>query len=185
MDMKKVSINLSYMLRHSTDPLYINLEGGWADVQTIINSIKEKYPEVNIDILEQIVADDTKGRYSFNETHDKIRANQGHSIPGVVIQMEEPDPPEFLYHGTATRFLDFILNEGIKPMSRQYVHISPDIETATQVGKRHGKPVILVIKAQELAAAGHKLYLSSNGVWLTDEVPPEFFTVKRFIEVLQ
>ena len=72
MDMKKVSINLSYMLRHSTDPLYINLEGGWADVQTIINSIKEKYPEVNIDILEQIVADDTKGRYSFNETHDKI-----------------------------------------------------------------------------------------------------------------
>ena len=111
MDMKKVSINLSYMLRHSTDPLYINLEGGWADVQTIINSIKEKYPEVNIDILEQIVAEDTKGRYLFNETHDKIRANQGHSIPGVVIQMEEPDPPEFLYHGTATRFLDFILNE--------------------------------------------------------------------------
>ena len=92
--------------------------------------------------------------------------------------MDEPEPPEFLYHGTATRFLETIFKEGLKPMKRQYVHISNDLETAVEVGKRHGKPVVLIIKAKELAAAGHKLYRSSNGVWLTDAVPTEFFTVR-------
>lgn len=178
MDKTKISKKLSFMLRHCTAPLYIDLNGGWANIPEIITALKKDYPDMNMEILEEIVAEDNKGRYSFDDEHKRIRANQGHSIPRVVIIMDEPEPPEFLYHGTATRFLETIFKEGLKPMKRQYVHISNDLETAVEVGKRHGKPVVLIIKAKELAAAGHKLYRSSNGVWLTDAVPTEFFTVR-------
>lgn len=179
MDLTKISKKLSYMLRHSTDPLYISLDNGWADINEITKVLKAKYPDVNIDVLEQIVTMDEKGRYSFNKNHTKIRANQGHSIPSVKIEMEQPDPPEFLYHGTATRFLSMIMKEGLKPMSRQYVHISSDFETAIQTGKRHGKPVVLIIRAKDFVNDGHSLYRSSNGVWLTEYVPCEYFTVQN------
>ncbi len=179
MELTKISKKLSYLLRHCTQPLYIDLNGGWADVGEIIRVLQEKYHDTNMAVLEQIVAQDVKGRYSFNSDHSKIRANQGHSIPGVKIDMEQPQPPELLYHGTATRFLSAILQEGLKPMTRQYVHISPDVETAIEVGKRHGKPVVLVIRAQELAADGFPLYRSSNGVWLTEYVPARYIRVRE------
>lgn len=92
--------------------------------------------------------------------------------------MEQPEPPEFLYHGTAVRFLADIMRDGLKPMSRQYVHISSDLETAVQTGRRHGKPVVLVIRAKNFVGDGHSLYRSSNGVWLAKDVPAEYFTVK-------
>ena len=107
----------------------------------------------------------------------KIRANQGHSIPGVVIEMEAPEPPEFLYHGTATRFLDTIMKDGLKPMTRQFVHISPDYATAVKVGSRHGKPVVLKVRAKDFVADGNELYRSSNGVWQAKAVLPEYLTV--------
>lgn len=174
----KISKKLSYLLRHCTEPLYVDLNNGWADTKTIISVLEEKYPDINMDILKQIVANDEKGRYSFNDDYTKIRANQGHSIPGIHIDMENPVPPEYLYHGTATRFLPMILEEGLKPMSRQYVHFSPDLETAVQVGKRHGKPVVLVIRAADFVKDGYSLYRSSNGVWLAEEVPCKYFTIK-------
>ena len=146
MNLKRISVKLAWMLRHCQTPRYIDLNGGWADVDVIIKALKERYPDFDRKTLELIVAQDEKGRYSFDETGTKIRANQGHSIPGVVIEMESPEPPEFLYHGTAERFLDAILKEGLKPMTRQFVHISPDYETAVKVGRRHGKPVILKIQ---------------------------------------
>lgn len=182
MELTKISKKLSFLLRHCTEPRYIDLDGGWADVEQILEVLASRYPGTDRKILEQIVADDEKGRYSFNEDHSKIRANQGHSVAGVVIRMEQPEPPEFLYHGTAERFLSAICQEGLKPMSRQYVHISPDIATATEVGKRHGKPVILVIRAKDFVADGHKLYRSSNGVWLAEEVPAAYFTVQTLAD---
>lgn len=178
MNLTNISKKLSYLLRHCTEPLYIDLDGGWADVDQIIEALKSRYQETNKSILERIVADDVKGRYSFNTDHTKIRANQGHSIPGVIIEMEQPEPPEFLYHGTATRFLPAILEEGLMPMSRQYVHISSDLTTAIEVGKRHGKPVVLIIRAKDFVTDGYKLYRSSNGVWLTEKIPTKYFTVK-------
>ena len=178
MELTKISKKLSYMLRHSTEPLYIDLNGGWADVNRIIKALKERFPQVSRVIMDEIVANDEKGRYSYNADRTKIRANQGHSIPGVIIEMEQPEPPEYLYHGTATRFLDSIMRNGLIPMSRQYVYISPDFETAVKVGKRHGKPVVLVIDAQRFVADGNELYLSANGVWQAKQVPPEYFTIK-------
>lgn len=165
----KVSKKLSYLLRHSQDPLYINLEGGWAKVETILEALQISQTQ-----LEQIVTEDEKMRYSFDKGGTKIRANQGHSIPGVYIEFASPEPPEFLYHGTATRFLDSIMKDGLKPMTRQWVHISPTYETAVKVGSRHGKPIVLRVKAKEFVAAGNKLFLSDNGVWLATAVPPSF-----------
>ena len=151
--------------------------GGWRDGNTITSVLREKDPKFDLDALKQIVAEDEKGRYAFDSTGTKIRANQGHSIPGVVIEMEAPEPPKFLYHGTATRFLDTIMKDGLKPMSRQFVHISPDYATAVKVGSRHGKPVVLKVRAKDFVADGNELYRSSNGVWQAKEVPPEYLTV--------
>ena len=165
----KTSKRLSYLLRHSQEPLYISLEGGWASISRILKSLQISRSE-----LEQIVAEDEKMRYSFDKSGTQIRANQGHSIPGVRIEFASPEPPEYLYHGTATRFLDSIMKDGLKPMTRQWVHISPTYETAVKVGSRHGKPIVLRVKAKEFVAAGNELYLSDNGVWLAKAVPPKY-----------
>ena len=175
MNHEKAGKRLAYILRHCTEPLYIDLKGGWAPVRDILRLLNLTRGD-----LDAIVAADNKGRYSF-DTGTKIRANQGHSIPGVVIEMERPEPPEVLYHGTATRFLDDIMRDGLKPMSRQYVHISSDFETAVQVGKRHGKPVVLVIRAKEFVSDGHDLFLSANGVWQAPAVPTCYFDI-RYVE---
>ena len=177
MNLSRVSKTMSWMLRHCQEPRYIDLKGGWASATDILAALKKKYPDVTINTIEQIVAKDEKGRYSFDSTGTKIRANQGHSIPGVVIEMEAPEPPEFLYHGTATRFLDTIMKDGLKPMTRQFVHISPDYETAVKVGSRHGKPVVLKIRAKDFVDDGNELYRSSNGVWQARCVPPVYFTI--------
>ena len=141
MNLKRISVKLSWMLRHCQTPRYIDLNGGWADVDVIIKALKERYPDFDRKTLELIVAQDEKGRYSFNETGTKIRANQGHSIPGVVIEM------------------------------------GPDYETAVKVGSRHGKPVILKIRARDFKNDGNELYRSSNGVWQAKAVPPAYFTI--------
>ncbi len=177
MNYTKISVKLAWLLRHCRTPQYIQLNGGWAEVKTIVSVLKQEFPEVNLDVIRQIVAEDEKGRYSFDKSGQRIRANQGHSIPGVMIEMESPEPPEYLYHGTAYRFLDTIMNEGLKPMTRQYVHISSDYSTALKVGSRHGKPVVLKICAKDFVGDGNELYLSPNGVWQAKAVPPQYFSV--------
>lgn len=176
MNKTKASKRMSYLLRHCTNPLYIDLNGGYAPVEVIVSVLQEKFKDFNADILREIVAEDTKGRYSFDETGTLIRANQGHSIPNVVVEMESPEPPEVLYHGTALRFLPSIMEQGLLPMRRQYVHISPDYQTAIAVGKRHGEPVVLAIAAKHFVADGYRLMRSANGVWQADNVPPEYLT---------
>ncbi len=179
MNLNRISKRMSYLLRHCTSPLYVNLDGGWAKVDDIIKVIRKKEPDFNLSVMEQIVAEDAKGRYSFDESREHIRANQGHSIPGVVVDMTQPEPPELLYHGTAERFLDSIMSEGLKPMSRQFVHISPDYETAVKVGSRHGKPVVLLFRARDFVNDGNVLYLSANGVWQAKHVPVKYLSVYK------
>ncbi|MBQ9165974.1 MAG: RNA 2'-phosphotransferase [Oscillospiraceae bacterium] len=175
---ERASKQLAFLLRHSR--AFIDLNGGWADVEVILRELGQKYPGIDRSDLEDIVANDQKGRYSFDRTGRRIRANQGHSVPGVVIEMERPEPPEFLYHGTATRFLNAILREGLRPMSRQLVHISPDMETAVSVGRRHGMPVILKFRARDFVRDGHVLMRSANGVWQAEFVPPDYLSVLEF-----
>jgi len=170
----KLSVFISLVLRHKPDAAGIQLnEHGWANVDELIEGIKNTGRQIDMDILEEIVRTDSKQRYSFNEDKTLIRANQGHSIP-VDVELEEQKPPQYLYHGTAERFLNAIMTEGLKPMSRLYVHLSRDEETAVKVGKRHGKPVVLKIKAEEMWKDGIKFYLSQNGVWLIKYVDKKY-----------
>ena len=179
MNLEKISVQLSYMLRHSREPMYITTDGGWASVDTVLKVLRERYPQMERALLEEIVATDNKGRYSFDETGERIRANQGHSIPDVQVEMEFPEPPEYLYHGTAQRFLESILQDGLLPMTRQFVHLSADRETAVSVGRRHGVPVVLRIRARDFAADGHRLFRSTNGVWQAEQVPPSYCSVSE------
>ena len=133
--------------------------------------------KIDRDILDEIVRTDEKQRYSYNEDHTLIRANQGHSIP-VDVELEKVEPPEFLYHGTGEKFTASIDKQGLIPKSRLYVHLSPDEETAVKVGRRHGKPVIYLVRAGNMKRDGYAFYRSVNGVWLTKEVPVKYLRKK-------
>ena len=139
MDLTNVSRYISLILRHKPDVIGITLdEHGWANVNDLILGVEKNNPGFNMEVLEEIVKTDSKQRYSFNEDKTLIRANQGHSIP-VDVELEEKEPPEFLYHGTGEKYATSINQQGLIPKSRLYVHLSKDIETAKNVGKRHGK----------------------------------------------
>ena len=167
MSKDKLSVFISLILRHKPSEIGIALdEHGWANVKELIVGINNSGRKIDMEVLEEIVRTDNKGRYSFNENKTLIRANQGHSIP-VDIEFKEVVPPDILYHGTATKSLDSIKQQGIKSMSRLYVHLSEDLETAIKVGDRHGKCVVLVVDTKKMSNNGIKFYLSENGVWLT------------------
>lgn len=181
MDLNQVSKYLSLVLRHKPEVVGITLdEHGWADVYDLITGVRKKYPRFCYRMLEQIVEFDEKKRYSFDEHCLKIRANQGHSV-NVDVELEEIEPPEFLYHGTGEKYVESIIERGLIPKSRLYVHLSIDEETAENVGRRHGKPVIFIISSKRMYEDCYKFYKSKNGVWLTKEVPVEYFVgyVKR------
>ena len=167
MSKDKLSVFISLILRHKPSEIGITLDNhGWADVNELIDGINRSGRSIDMKLLEEIVKTDNKGRYSFNEDKTLIRANQGHSIP-VDVGLKEVIPPDILYHGTAMRFIDSIKQQGIKSMSRLYVHLSKDLDTAIKVGNRHGKSVVLRIDTKKMFEEGIKFYLSENGVWLT------------------
>ena len=166
---------LSLVLRHNPSAAGITLdEHGWADVEKLLVGVNRTGRKIDMSTLERIVRENNKQRYSFNENHTKIRANQGHSVQ-VDVELREVEPPRYLYHGTASRFLSAIQTEGIRKMSRQYVHLSGDFETAMAVGKRHGIPVVITIDAAAMVQDGVTFYRSENGVWLCEHVDPKYF----------
>lgn len=170
MSLKDTSKFLSLILSHKPQAIGLELdEHGWADVDELIRRVSRKRP-LDRATLEQIVATDEKQRYSFSADGKLIRANQGHSIP-VDVELAELEPPEILYHGTGERFAASIRAQGLLKMSRLYVHLSSDVETATKVGRRHGKPKIFVVESGRMFADGCKFFRSVNGVWLTEHVP--------------
>lgn len=165
---------ISLVLRHKPEIIGIKLdEHGWANVAELINGMNKVGKSIDLNTLKIIVAENDKQRYSFNENKTKIRANQGHSID-VDIELKLCEPPEYLYHGTASRFLDNIIKQGIKKQSRQYVHLSRDIQTAAKVGARHGLPIVLRVYSKNMFNNGYKFYISQNEVYLTDNVPSKY-----------
>lgn len=162
---------LSLVLRHQPEAAFIALDRhGWADVDALLAGCARAGKPMTRQDLERIVRENSKQRYRFNDDKTRIRANQGHSVP-VELELREAAPPPVLYHGTALRFLDSIRKNGITRQSRQQVHLSATLETAWQVGARHGVPVVLPVDAAAMAADGHAFWLSDNGVWLCREVP--------------
>ena len=179
MDNKKLSQFLCRILRHEPEVIGIDIEkyGAWANISELINGVNA-HGKFKLDraLLEQIVSEDNKQRYKISDDGKKIRASQGHSID-VIIEMDEKEPPEILYHGTAWRNVDSIMKDGINSGERLYVHLSKDEPTAVTVGQRHGKPVILKIKSGDMYRQGHIFYLSENNIWLTKFIPKEFISV--------
>ena len=157
---------LAFFLRH--DKGYPFDAHGWRNVSDLLTNHGYTMEE-----LEGIVATNNKQRFEFSEDKSQIRARQGHSVH-VDVELEEVLPPDTLYHGTAKSFLDSIMEKGIVKGNRLYVHLSGTEETAINVGKRHGEPVVLVIDAKKMVEDGYRFFLSRNGVWLTDYVDPEY-----------
>lgn len=171
---KRISKRLSFWLRHKPEDAGLVVDpSGWTDAEAVVAELAKRDQAITLADLERVVATSDKGRFEFSADQSLIRARQGHSIP-VSLDWPVTTPPDLLYHGTVDRFLDAIFAEGLRPMNRHDVHLSPDIETATKVGARRGKPVILKVAASNMVRAGHEFRLTGNQVWLAEIVPPEF-----------
>ena len=173
MGITETSRYIALILRHKPETIDIKLdEHGWANVDELIKGVNKTHP-LTMEMLERIVATDNKQRYSFNEDKSLIRANQGHSI-SVDVELKEVTPPETLYHGTGEKYVSSIDKLGLIAKSRLYVHLSTNVDTAINVGSRHGKPVVYTVDTRRMSADGYVFYISQNGVWLTKQVPVEY-----------
>ncbi len=174
MNRQRLSKFLSLVLRHEPEKIDITLdESGWTDCRDLIEAAKRHGTCFDHAMLLEVVRTSDKQRFALSNDGRRIRANQGHSVK-VDLALETQVPPELLYHGTVERFLDAIRTSGLQKGERHHVHLSADLATASKVGERRGRPIILAVRAAEMSRAGHSFYLSANGVWLTDAVPPEF-----------
>ena len=172
-DIVRASKFMSLVLRHRPDKIGIALdEHGWVSVNELIAGSQKGGVRLSRALIERVVAENDKKRFVFSEDGSKIRAAQGHSVE-VDLELTPQEPPEILYHGTASRSVAAIKVEGLTRGRRHHVHLSKDAETARTVGQRHGKPVILEVQAGAMNRAGVPFYCSDNGVWLVESVPPE------------
>lgn len=177
MDIRSLGKFISLILRHKPETIGIKLDaGGWANVEDLLRGINRSGKKISFADLEIIVYKNDKQRFSFNDDKTKIRANQGHSI-NVDVELEEKIPPVKLFHGTLEKNSASIEREGILKMSRLYVHLSADIETAEKVARRRkGTPLIYEVDASKMSADGIIFYQSVNGVWLTNHVPAKYLS---------
>jgi putative RNA 2'-phosphotransferase len=176
MDKRHTAISkfLSYVLRHRPDEIGITLDSaGWVDVDRLLAASAEHGTKISRGELDYVVTHNDKKRFAISEDGLRIRASQGHST-SVELGYEPRRPPDVLYHGTATRYLPGIREEGLVKGKRHHVHLSGDEATARVVGQRHGSVVVLRVRAGEMARAGFAFYVSANGVWLTESVPPRY-----------
>ncbi|MEU6727115.1 RNA 2'-phosphotransferase [Nonomuraea wenchangensis] len=168
----RVSKYLARHLRHDPGRIGLTLDpAGWVPVEELLSAAAAHGFPITPAELARVVETNDKRRYVIED--GRIRASQGHSVP-VDLGLPPAEPPEVLYHGTVVRFLSAIRREGLRPMGRHHVHLSPDRDTAVRVGARRGAPVVLVVRAGAMHADGHVFHLSANGVWLTGHVPPAY-----------
>ncbi|WP_280724996.1 RNA 2'-phosphotransferase [Kitasatospora sp. MAA4] len=172
----KTSKRLSKVLRHDPGALGLTLdEGGWVRVDTLLAAFAERGGRLTRAELDHVVETNNKRRFAYSEDGLRIRASQGHTVE-VDLGLAATEPPPVLFHGTAQSSVAAIFRDGLRPMARQDVHLSAETETATRVGARHGRPVVLRVDAAAMAADGHEFRVSANGVWLTDAVPPQYLS---------
>lgn len=168
---------LSYVLRHEPQAIGLVLDtDGWAAIDALISGAARDGRTLDRQLIQQVVESSDKKRFSISSDGQRIRAVQGHSTKTVDLQFEEKRPPATLYHGTATRFMASINEQGLIPGSRRHVHLSQEVETASAVGQRYGTVVILEVAAQQMQDQGFKFYQAENGVWLTELVPVKFIS---------
>ena len=175
---KEISKFMSLVLRHQPEKINVVLdENGWTDVAIFLSQMNTKGFSVDMKKLEEIISTNEKQRFALNDTKDRIRANQGHSVE-IDLGLSPTEPPQILYHGTSQNAISSIKEQGITKQNRQHVHLSAQIETAINVGSRHGKVVVLTIKALEMHQNGEIFYISDNGVWLADIIETKYIDFK-------
>lgn len=176
-DNKNISRFLSLVLRHKPETIGIKLDkNGWVLVTDLLEALDKAGKTITQEELKVIVDTNDKKRFEFDEDEIRIRAAQGHSI-NVDLQLKANRPPRKLYHGTSKEVVDVVLQQGLKKMTRDHVHLSEDFDTAEKVGmRRKGPTYILDIDAARMYADGVKFYQSSNGVWLTNFVDPKYIS---------
>lgn len=173
---KKVTTSkfLSLVLRHQPELIGITLDAaGWVSVKELLRACQAHGRAITLDELREVVSTNDKQRFALSEDGEMIRANQGHSV-SVELGYSPATPPDVLYHGTIEKFLPSIRAGGLKKGERHHVHLSPDEETARRVGQRRGRPLILKVESGRMHRDGHTFFISTNGVWLTDHVPPAY-----------
>ena len=171
-ELTRISKKLALILRHKPESFNITLDkNGWAQTSDILKALG-----ISMTILETIVLTDNKGRYAFDTHKQRIRAVQGHSV-NIDLELTPDTPPVVLYHGTAKRNIGSIMSQGVKSMSRQYVHLSTSFETAVTVGSRHGEAVVFKVDTNSMHKNGIAFYRAENGVWLTDYIAPQYLTL--------
>lgn len=172
-----VSKFLSLVLRHRPEVVGMQLDDeGWLDINQLITNANERGKALSLELIHEVVVTSDKKRFALSDDGVRIRANQGHSVANVDLNLDEANPPQTLYHGTVAAFLESIRATGLQKRSRNHVHLSSDVATATKVGSRRGKPIILQVDAAAMHQQGFLFYLSANGVWLVDAVPPQYLT---------
>ena len=173
---KKISKFLSLVLRHQPDKSGIVLDdAGWTSVDTLLTQLENTGHTVSREGLHTVVAENDKQRFQFSEDRTLIRATQGHSVD-VELGYEKSSPPDVLCHGTPTKFVDSIRTTGLTKQKRHHVHLHVDQNLAASVGQRRGQAVVLTIDAKQMEADGFDFFVSPNGVWLTDNVPPQYIS---------
>jgi putative RNA 2'-phosphotransferase len=173
---KRASKFLSLVLRHNPGKIGIELDGaGWVGVDDLLEAVRTRGRGVTLgrDKLQEVVDTNDKRRFEFSDDGQRIRARQGHSVD-VDLGDEQREPPARLYHGTPEKFVEAIRRDGLLKMSRHAVHLSPDHQTATKVGSRRGRPVIVKVRALDMHADGHEFFLTGNDVWYTEHAPAEY-----------
>ncbi|MDI2113907.1 RNA 2'-phosphotransferase [Commensalibacter nepenthis] len=171
---KEISKMLSLVLRHAPEHIGIILDqNGWTDIKQLISKAKKAGYKLSLDDLLETVQTNDKQRFTISEDGQKIRAAQGHSID-IDLALQSIEPPDVLFHGTASANLNSIFEQGIHSAKRQYVHLSSNEETALKVGNRHGKAIVLKINTGQMFKEGFKFFKADNGVWLTDHILPKY-----------
>jgi len=166
---------LSFILRHQPESIGVSLDPeGWIDIDVLVFAATKHGQKLSLTLVHAVVAENDKRRFGLSEDGLRIRANQGHSIPSIDLDLAPVEPPNQLFHGTVPQFLDGIRQLGLQKRSRNHVHLSADVETARRVGMRRGEPVILTIDSLSMYSDRFSFFLSANGVWLTDSVPVDF-----------
>ena len=176
---KKIQLShkLSYILRHNPYSVGLSLnEYGYVKTDDLIETLKKEYGGFDFNYLKEIVDTDKKHRFSFSEDYSLIRANYGHSIK-CDLSLPSIIPPDVLYHGTAKKYVDEILLFGLNRQQRNYVHLSTNIETAREVGSRHGEVVILKVDAKKLKQDGFNFYKATDNIYLTGDVPVDYIEI--------
>ena len=175
----KTSKFLSFILRHKPDAIALRLNSeGWADIDALILCAAAHGKKLAREQVLRVAAESDKQRFAISDDGSRIRAVQGHSTKQVDISFTPETPPDTLFHGTAGRCLPSILEKGLLPGKRHYVHLSTTRATAKAVGERHGKPVVLIVDAAAMSRDGAEFYLSENSVWLTKAVPAQYLKMR-------